>query len=126
MTCTIRKAELTLSKLASLKILQLQGGELNYSDFISNLNALTNLTVPPTADFAAIAKQKNIKSLVIFINKNNIDRLPKLEVFSNFTHLSKLNFNFYNCSFKNLTEGEINQLKNMLPSVQVTVGGGLF
>ena len=121
-----RKAELTLSKLVSLKILTVQSNELNYSDFISNLNALNNLTVPPTADFAAIAKQKNIKSLEVFIRPQTIDRMPKLEVFRNFSHLSKLHFMFYNCSFKNLTEGEINQLKNMLPSVQVTVAGGIF
>ena len=61
----IRKPELTLSKLVGLKTLTVQGNELNYSDFISNLNALNNLTVPPTADFAAIAKQKNIKSLEV-------------------------------------------------------------
>ena len=122
----LRKPELTLSKLLSLKKLQVDVIELNYSDFISNLNALSNLTVPPTADFAAIAKQKNIKSLEVFIRPQTIDRMPQLEVFRNFTHLSKLHFNFYNCSFKNLTEGDINQLKNMLPGVQVTVGGGLF
>jgi hypothetical protein len=121
----LRKPELTLSKLDSLKALEVQSLELNYSDFISNLNALNKLMVPPTADFPAIAKQKNIKSLIVFILPGNIGRMPKLEVFSNFSHLSKLMFSFYNVK-KTLTEGDINQLKNMLPSVQVTVGGGLF
>jgi len=59
--------ELTLSKLVSLKPLFVHTLELNYSDFISNLNSLDDLKVPPTADFAAIAKQKNIDSLVVFI-----------------------------------------------------------
>ena len=116
----LRKPELTLSKLVSLKNLFLQNNGLNHSDFISNLNALNNITVPPTADFAAIAKQKNIKSLVVFITTNNIDRIPKLEIFSNFSHLERLKFLFYQCK-KTLTEGEINQLKILLPNVEVIV-----
>ena len=52
-----------------------------------------------------------------------IDRMPKLEVFRNFSHLERLKFVFFKCK-KTLTEGEINQLKNLLPNVQVIVGGG--
>ena len=118
----IKKPELTLSKLVSLQTLHVDLIELNYSNFISNLNQLNELTVPPTADFTAIAKQKNIKSLVVFINGKTIDRLPKLEVFRNFSHLEKLKFDFYQCK-KTITEGEINQLKNLLPNVEVKVGG---
>jgi hypothetical protein len=116
----LKKPELTLSKLVSLKALFVQALELNYSDFISNLNSLDDLTVPPTADFAAIAKQKNIKSLVVFIREQNIDRLPTLEDFRHFSHLSRLKFLFYKVE-KTLTEGEINQLKNLLPNVDVIV-----
>jgi len=119
----LRKTELTLSKLVSLKNLFLQINGLNHSDFISNLNTLNFLAVPPTADFAAIAKQKNLKSLVVYIIPKTIDRIPKLEVFSNFLHLERLEFLFYN-SKKTLTEGEINQLKNLLPNVEVIVSGG--
>ena len=116
----LRKPELTLSKLDSLKQLQVDEVELNYSEFISNLNALNDLSVPPTADFTAIAKQKNIKSLEVFIIPQTIDRMPKLEIFSNFSHLERLNFRFHQCE-KTFTEGEINQLKNLLPNVEVIV-----
>ena len=116
----LKKPELTLSKLVSLKALFVHTLELNYSDFISNLNSLDDLKVPPTADFAAIAKQKNIKSLVVFIREQNIDRLPTLEDFRHFSHLSRLKFLFYKVE-KTLTEGEINQLKNLLPNVEVIV-----
>ena len=119
----LRKPELTLSKLVSLKEFKEQGGELNYSDFISNLNALNLLRLPPTADFAAIAKQKNIKSLDVFISPKTIDRIPKLEVFRNFSHLERLEFLFYKSKIT-LTEGEINQLKNLLPNVEVIVSEG--
>ena len=81
---------------------------------------LNRISVPPTADFTAIAKQKNIKSLGVFIMPQTIDRMPKLEVFSNFSHLERLKFNFYKVK-KTLTEGEINQLKNLLPNVEVIV-----
>lgn len=116
----LRKPELTLSKLVGLKTLVVQGNELNYSDFISNLNLLNELVVLPTADFSAIAKQKNIKSLEVFITGKTIDRFPELETFSNFSHLERLKFLFYNCK-KTLTEGEINQLENLLPNVEVIV-----
>ena len=116
----LRKPELTLNKLVSLKNLFLTINGLNHSDFISNLNALNDITVPPTADFSAIAKQKNIKSLVVFINPETIDLIPELEVFSNFSHLERLKFLFFDCK-KTLTEGEINQLENLLPNVEVGV-----
>jgi Leucine-rich repeat (LRR) protein len=116
----LRKPELTFSKLVSLKTLEVRGFELNYSDFISNLNALDGLSVPPTADFAAIATQKNIKSLTVYIKFKTIDRIPKLETFRNFSHLERLKFFFRNCKIT-LTEGEINQLKNLLPNVEVIV-----
>ena len=79
-----RKPELTLSKLVGLKTLVVQGNELNYSDFILNLNLLNEPVVLPTADFSSIAKQKNIKSLEVFITGKTIDRFPELETFSNF------------------------------------------
>ena len=116
----LRKAELSLSKLLSLKKLQVDEIELNYSEFISNLNQLNELSVPPAADFAAIAKQKNIKFKDVFISPKTIDRLPRLEVFRNFSHLERLKFRFYQCK-KTLTEGETNQLKNLLPNVEVIV-----
>jgi Leucine-rich repeat (LRR) protein len=119
----LKKPELTLSKLVGLKTLTVQGYELNYSDFILNLNLLNYLIVPPTADFAAIAKQKNIKSLEVFIRPENIDRLPRLETFRNFSHLERLKFGFFKCK-KTLTEGEINQLNNLLPNVEVIVSEG--
>ena len=84
---------------------------------------LNHLSVPPTADFAAIAKQKNIKSLEVFIMPQTIDRIPKLEVFRNFSHLERLRLHFYK-GMKTLTEGEINQLKNILPNVGVIVSEG--
>ena len=115
-----RKPELTLSKLVGLKTLVVQGNELNYSDFILNLNLLNEPVVLPTADFSSIAKQKNIKSLEVFITGKTIDRFPELETFSNFQHLERLKFLFYNCK-KTLTEGEINQLENLLPNVEVIV-----
>ena len=98
----------------------MQENELNYSDFISNLNLLNELIVPPTADFPAIAKQKNIKFLEVFITGKTIDRLPKLEVFRNFSHLERLKLLFYQGK-KTLSEGEINQLKSLLPNVEVIV-----
>ncbi len=116
----LRKAELTLSKLVGLKTLVVQENELNYSDFISNLNLLNELIVPPIADFPAIAKQKNIKFLEVFITGKTIDRLPKLEVFRNFSHLERLKLLFCQCK-KTLTEGEINQLKSLFPNVEVIV-----
>jgi hypothetical protein len=119
----LRKAELSLSKLVSLQTLHVDLIELNYSNFISNLDQLNELTVPPTADFTAIAKQKNIKSLGVFIMPQTIDRMPKLEVFRNFSHLERLKFIFYKVK-KTLTEGEINQLKNLLPNVEVIVSEG--
>jgi hypothetical protein len=116
------KPELTLSKLDSLKTLVVEI-ELNYSNFISNLNQLNELSVPPAADFAAIAKQKNIKSLEVFIIPQTIDRLPRSETFRNFSHLERLKFKFFKCKIT-LTEGEINQLKNLLPNVAVIVSEG--
>jgi len=97
--------------------------ELNYSNFISNLNQLNELTVPTAADFAAIAKHKNIKFLDVFISPKTIDGIPKLEIFRNFSHLERLKFRFFKCK-KTLTEGEINQLKNLLPNVEVIVSEG--
>ncbi|MEK9773820.1 MAG: FecR family protein [Opitutae bacterium] len=116
----LRKPELTLSKLLSLKTLRVSVIGLNYSNFISDLNQLNKLTVSPTADFAAIAKQKNIKSLEVVFSPETIDRMPKLEIFSNFSHLERLKFRFHQCE-KTFTEGEINQLKNFLPNVEVIV-----
>ena len=120
----LRKPELTLSKLVGLKYLCVQTRGLNYSDFISNLNVLNRLVVPPTSDFATIANQKNIKFLEVFITSKTIHHgIPKLETFKDFQHLEKLVIYFHKTK-RNISDNDLNQLRAMLLNTEVVVTGG--
>ena len=88
---------------------------------MTNLAQLSELTVPPTANFSSISKLKSVNFFKVFIVGS--EELPDVMVFQDFQHLDKLWINF-DQSPVTLTADDLSKLKVMLPGAEIKVTGG--
>ena len=119
----LKDLERTVSRLIKLELLVLWSPNkssigIKSWQFVTQLNKLKELGTLANSDFLNIAKQKNISTLRVFLNKEC--KLPNLESFKDFKNLETIEFEFYKIKSQ-LSENDINKLKSLLPEVKILV-----
>ena len=119
----LKDLERTVSRLVKLELLVLWSSNkssigIKSWQFVTQLNKLKELGTLANSDFLNIAKQKNISTLRVFLNKEC--KLPNLESFKDFKNLETIEFEFYKIKSQ-LSENDKNKLKSLLPGVRILV-----